>query len=251
MKIYFHKDVPPRVKNLAVKNNWIQFDNSTGPPSDGIVLMLDEGRLAIRDLSEANWNPLCIDFLEPKFLLRLKKVQNETQLIKRAVGFKPQDNILIWDATAGLGRDTMVLIKLGYRVVAVERSAILFELLYDAIERAKQSNELHESLGRLQLLVGDSKILLSQLKEVERPDVIYLDPMYPETKKSSQPKKEMQFLRKLLGPDDNLAKLIETARAVAKKKVILKNSPRANLNLIAKLSPKHSLESKGVRFDIF
>ena len=248
MKIYFREDISERIQKIAVQKDWLPFKTLPEGLTEGFVLMRDEEkRLAILDLSEPSWSPFCIDFLEPQWLLRLKKVQHETQLIKRAIGFKPQDNILIWDATAGLGRDAIVLAHLGYRVIAVERSFILFELLQDAIERAKQSSEFDESLSRLTLVHGDSRDLLSQLKEDERPEVIYLDPMYPATKKTAQPKKEMQILRKLLGPDDNLNELIDVARAIAKKKVILKNSPRASLEL----KPKHSLESKSVRFDVF
>ncbi len=248
MKIYFHDQVPDRIKQLATQNHWILQEDLSKPPDEGFLLLQDEqARLSIRDLSEPAWNPLCIDFLEPQFLLRLKKVEHETQLIKRAIGFKPQDDILIWDATAGLGRDAIVMIQLGYKVVATERSLILFELLFDAVSRASESEEFRESLKRLKLIYGDSRALLSNLKGDEKPDVIYLDPMYPATKKSAQPKKEMQILRRLLGPDDNLQELIEVARSIANKKVILKNSPRAEFSL----KPKHSLESKSVRFDVF
>ena len=71
--------------------------------------------------------------------------------------------------------------------------------------------------------------------------------MYPDLNKSSQPKKEMQILRKLLGSDDNVDELLAIARVVAKKKVILKNNPRTKLIL----KPKHSLKSKSVRFDVY
>ncbi len=136
---------------------------------------------------------------------------------------------------------------LGYRVVAAERSVILFELLFDAYERAQHSNELKDTLLRLTLMCGDSKMLLAELNDRDRPEVVYLDPMYPITKKSAQPKKEMQILRKLIGPDDNLAELFAVAKSIATKKLILKNNPRTAIEF----KPKHSVESKNVRFDVF
>lgn len=244
MKIYFAEDVSSRIKAMAHKNHWEPLQDHL---NEGFALTLDKSRLSISDLSEPSWSPFCIDFLEPQWLLRLKKVQHETQLIKRAIGFKPQDNILIWDATAGLGRDAIIMAHLGYRVIAAERSLILFELLNDAFERAKNSEDLKESLTRLTLIHGDSKSLLIELNDNELPEVIYLDPMYPLSKKSAQPKKEMQILRKLLGPDDNLVELFEIAKKKAKNKLILKNNPRT----VIEQKPKHSLESKSVRFDVF
>ncbi len=244
MKIYYRDSVPIRIKKRAQENDWLPYEEGL---AEGFIFTSVDSKLAILDLDEPTWTPFYIDFLEPQWLLRLKKVQHETQLIKRAIGFKPRDNILIWDATAGLGRDAIIMAHLGYRVIAVERSLVLFELLNDAFERAKGSDDLRESLSRLELLHGDSKILLTTLSEAARPEVIYLDPMYPASKKTAQPKKEMQILRKLLGPDDNLAELFEIAKKIATKKVLLKNNPRTQLDL----EPKHSLESKSVRFDVF
>ncbi len=247
MKIFYHIDVATRVKEVAKVNGWMQVNDLNATGGEGFLLSLEDGRLAISDLSEKSWKPLCIDFLDPQFLLRLKKVEHETQLIKRAIGHKPQEDIGIWDATAGLGRDAMVLAKLGYRVTTVERSPVLHELLFDAFERARESEDLKESISRLKLLSGDSKQLLADLDENLRPDIIYLDPMYPEAKKSAQPKKEMQLLRKLLGPDNNLSELLQVSRSIAKKKVIVKNSPFADLKLV----PKYSLNSKSVRLDVY
>jgi 16S rRNA (guanine1516-N2)-methyltransferase len=247
MKIFFQDRPSQSLKKVAQVNSWIEFD-SGGLPTEGFFLKYDEeARLGLQDLSEPSWSPLTIDFLEGQWLKRLQKAQHETQLIKRAIGFKPQDNILIWDATAGLGRDAIVLAHLGYKVVAAERSVVLFELLKDAVDRAQKSPELSDTLSRLTLICGDSKALLAGLKVTERPDVIYLDPMYPASKKSAQPKKEMQILRKLIGPDDNLLELFKVAKGVAQKKLILKNNPRTTIDL----KPKHSLESKSVRFDVF
>jgi 16S rRNA (guanine1516-N2)-methyltransferase len=241
MNIYYDESISIELRAIAEKNNWQVFTNQT----DGMLLTLYNEQLAVKDLSEPKWTPLSIDFLEPLWLKRFQKVHNETQLIKRAIGMPPSENILVWDATAGLGRDAMVLASLGYRVISVERSAAVYSLLKDAYERALHSEELKEILPRLTFIFGDSKELLENLTEVERPEIIYLDPMYPTSKKSAQPRKEMQILRKILGSDENLKELLAIAKKTATKKVIVKNNPRAGEK------PKHSLESKSVRLDIF
>ncbi len=243
VKIYFDPSLPAELKANSIHNHWPEWTNQ----SEGMVVTLYNEQLAVRDLSEPQWTPLSIDFLEPQWLRRFQKVHNETQLIKRAIGISPKENIQVWDATAGLGRDAMVLASLGYRVISVERSEIVYLMLKDAYRRALDSSELKETLSRLNFVFGDSKKLLGQLAANERPEVIYLDPMYPSSKKSAQPKKEMQILRKILGSDENLKELLAIAKKTAIKKVIVKNSPRADFDEV----PKHSLESKSVRFDIF
>ncbi|MFO1350284.1 MAG: class I SAM-dependent methyltransferase [Gammaproteobacteria bacterium] len=45
------------------------------------------------------------------------------------------------------------------------------------------------------------------LAEGDFPEVIYLDPMYPERSKAALVKKESRVLRELVGPDDDAARL--------------------------------------------
>jgi len=251
MNVYFDPSVPEHIKKIAVLHNWIPLPDKPAcvqiGEQTGVLLTVDDEMFVVKDLDHKAWGTLRIDFLEPQWLRRLKKVQHETQLIKRAVGIRPGQEILIWDATAGLGRDALLLASLGYRVIATERSPIIFELLREAYDRGRQSPDLKEILSRLQFVFGDSKELLPKLRESERPDVIYLDPMYPASKKSAQPRKDMQILRKVLGPDNNLDELFEIAQRTTQRKVILKSSPRTAL----RFNPKYSIESKSVRFDVY
>ena len=243
-QIYFDESVSDRIKQIAKREDWLPASQES---SQGFLLTVQNSKLSLVDLSDLKMSSFTIDFLEPQFLLRLEKAKHETQLLKRAIGISPSSEVVVWDATAGLGRDAIVLAQLGYKVIAVERSRLLFELLDDGVNRLRTSKRFIECASRLEVIFGDSKQLLTQLSVAEFPDVIYLDPMYPLVKKSARPKKEMQFLRKILGPDDNLNELISISRTRAKKKVIVKNSPRTNLGL----KPQYQIESKSVKFDIF
>ena len=105
------------------------------------------------------------------------------------------------DATAGLGRDGFILAHLGCLVHMLERSPILAAMIKDGLERAKHKAETAEAANRILITQTDSIQFLKKLAEQDRPDIIYIDPMYPERLKSSLVKKEMRFLLECLGDD--------------------------------------------------
>ena len=152
------------------------------------------------------------------------------------------------DATAGLGGDTAVLAALERRVLAIECSKILVQLLEDARARV-QKPELQE---RIHLVHGDSIQLLRALpKEFRNPAAIILDPMYPpRRRRSALPPKGMQALRLLHagqpeGPPDELLK---AAFEAAPQRVLLKRPPEASLEE-GRQAPTFSVGTKLVRWD--
>jgi 16S rRNA (guanine1516-N2)-methyltransferase len=80
-----------------------------------------------------------------------------------------------------------------------------------------------------------------------RPDVVYLDPMFPARSKSAAVKKEMQYMQALLEDEDPLP-LFEAALACATKRVVIKRPIHAP-DVAAK--PNHRFEGKTVRFDVY
>src|SRR5690606_5526316 len=106
----------------------------------------------------------------------------------------PHDHYKILDATAGWGRDSFILASLGFEVTMIERSPIVAVLLKDALKRAANN----EACKRMHLIQDDAVHYLQPLAEKNRPDVIYLDPMFPARKKSALVKKEMALLQTLL-----------------------------------------------------
>ncbi|MCG3182285.1 MAG: Ribosomal RNA small subunit methyltransferase J [Planctomycetes bacterium] len=204
-------------------------------PHAYFVLEHAHGRLQLRDTRQGAPGPLCVDF-DSVDAERRRDAGRQLPLA-RAVGVKGDARPRVLDATAGLGRDAYTLAALGCEVTAVERSPLIAALLRDGLERAA---------CELRLVVGDACDYMAGLDESERPDVVYLDPMFPERRKSAAVKKEMRYMQELLGPDDADA-LFAAALKCAKQRVVVKRP--AHAPQLAK--PNHTLEGKTVRFDVY
>jgi 16S rRNA (guanine1516-N2)-methyltransferase len=101
----------------------------------------------------------------------------------------------------------------------------------------------------MQLVHADSKIYFQQPAEADRPDVVYLDPMYPHRSKSALVKKEMRYARAIVGDDEEAPALLATALKTAKERVVVKR-PRSAKPL-AGPKPTVAIESKNTRYDIY
>lgn len=170
--------------------------------------------------------------------------------LARAVGLKQGSRPTVIDACAGFGQDGFMLAALGCRVLMLERSPILFALLHDGLERAMRDPQLATWLPeRLRLIRTDARDYLAELSEDQRPEVVYLDPMYPARDKSALVKKEMRVLRAVVGDDDDAAELLETALRAARRRVTVKRPRLAPV--IEGLAPSWSLPGRSSRFDVY
>ena len=222
----------------------------TRPPAAGYYLCLGAEGLELRQVGDGNSGPVRIDFTAGAMGHRLRFGGGRGQTLARAAGLKPGFNPDIWDATAGLGRDGFVLASLGCRVTLCERSPVLAALLADGLQRAA----LHPEAGtwvdeRLRLVHADAVAALSGLAPAERPDVVYLDPMYPAGKANVLVKKEMRALQQILGPDSDSQTLLETALQAARRRVVVKRPARAAP--LAGRKPSASVASKKTRYDLY
>ena len=205
--------------------------------------------IELRDRAAGGERPLRVDFVTGATAFRKRSANRRQQLIARAVGL-PKGTCKLFDATTGLGRDAFLFACLGYTVTAVERSPILTALLRDGLARAAESNVmgLRAIIDRIALLQGDSCDVLHNLRHEAKPDVVYIDPMYPSSRKSALAKKEMRVCRRLVGDDDDATALLAVARTVANRRVVVKRHRHA-----APLAPDASVTYKGtiVRYDAY
>jgi len=211
------------------------------------VLTVSEERIELLP-THTKTKPICANFLNPAYQKRLSRASVKNELIAKAVGVGKIKNLNIIDATAGLGEDSFLLAKLGCHVLCLERSNIIAALLQDGIQRFVQNYPL--STIHCSLIHADAILYLHQLTEIEYPDVIYLDPMFPDRQKSAFVKKKMRILRDIVGYDLDAAELLLIALKKAKQRVVIKR-PRLAPNIEIYKSPDWALTGKSSRFDVY
>lgn len=162
--------------------------------------------------------------------------------VKIAAGAAP----LAVDATAGLGEDSFLLAAAGFEVLLFERDPVIAALLSDALERARRAPATAEIAARMTLAGSDSTEGLCHLDRA--PDVVYLDPMFPERRKSAAVKKKFQFLHHLERPCDDADALMDAALAAHPKKIVVKRPVKGPH--LAGVKPGYSLAGKAVRYDV-
>ena len=222
---------------------------------DDFALVLDRDGLALHAIdSQGNNLSIRADFHGATTTYRRKQGGGKSQMIAKAVGVKSGVYPNVLDATAGLGRDAFVLASLGCRVTLLERVSFIHALLEDALVQAQrfavnEDPDLLKILDRMHLVQADARDYMSSYPEVEHPDVVYLDPMFPQRAKSALVKKEMQVLHQLLGTDDNADALLEASLKIARSRVVVKRPRIAS----ALSGPKSSyqLEGKRNRYDVY
>ncbi|MCI0364462.1 MAG: class I SAM-dependent methyltransferase [Phycisphaerales bacterium] len=208
-----------------------------------LALVMTDDRLELRDLASRSDKGLFAD------LASLHRAGSRARLSRkqplgRAIGAKAET---VLDATAGLGHDSMLLALMGYRVVAVERSAVLFALLRDGLRRALHDPTLKPKLqDHLQIVHGDARDILRAGRM--HPDAIYIDPMFPPKRKASAlAKKGVRMIRQMVGDDPDAADLVNLARQHAKRVVVKRP------NHAGPLAGKPSINYAGklVRYDVY
>lgn len=181
-----------------------------------------------------------------RMLSRVKESNLHGELLVKAAKIKnPGHNLTAVDATAGLGDDSLLLAAAGFSVKMYERNPVIFELLCDTLRRAAQIPELTEIVSRMEVFNTDS---IGAIKELEEsPDIILLDPMFPQRQKSSLVKKKLQMIQKLEIPCTDEEELFDVAVNTGAKKLIIKRPPKGPY--LAGIKPDYSVKGKAVRFD--
>ena len=186
-------------------------------------------------------------FIEGPILHRLKYGKGRGQNLAKAVGFKFNKNRTIIDATAGLGYDAFILASLGANVTLIERSEKIHSLLRDGISEAKlHGGEISKIVNRMNLLFGDSKDILPRIG----PEVILIDTMYKERKKTALVKNNMRLVREVVGSDPDYVDLINVALKNASKRVVIKQ-PRYAETLDNIKGCSHQILGKTIRYDVY
>lgn len=179
----------------------------------------------------------------------------------------PSDAPIAIDATAGLGQDSFLLAAAGFSVYMFEQDPIIAALLEDALDRAKSDPVLANFVERMHLFAEDSISALQRLGTslsrdeqmpqtsdsqpylTVKPDVIYLDPMFPERTKSAAVKKKFQLLHHLEHPCENEEELLGAAMNIQPRKIVVKRMAKGPF--LAGKKPSYSIKGKSIRYDCY
>ncbi len=217
---------------------------SSTPPASGLYLAAEEQGIVLQRVGDKG--SVWVDFTAGA--AQHRRLHGGGELLAKAVGRSKQP--AVWDATGGLGRDSFVLAGLGLNVHIFERHPAVYCLLADGLARALLHPSTADAASRLTLHNADAAEYMPQLTaEIGRPQVVYLDPMYPERRKSAAVKKEMAFFHELVGTAQNDAALLDTALATATARVVVKR-PRLG-DFLCGRKPDYQYTGKSTRFDVY
>ena len=217
-------------------------------PENPMALALTPAHLELRKRDEPKLGGIYVDFVEGAMAHRRKFGGGRGEAVAKAVGVKGSYLPDVVDATAGLGRDAFVLASVGCRVRMLERNPVVAALLDDGLRRGYEDAEIGPWLReRLTLIHASSLTALTDI--TPRPQVVYLDPMFPHKQKSALVKKEMRVFQSLVGPDEDADGLLEPARQLATKRVVVKRPDYAPP--LADVATLNAVVTKGHRFDIY
>ena len=177
------------LKKLPLPEGWsLQEKNQTG-----ICFTTDKGQ------------DFRLDFTSQKAL-------SHKQPLAKAVGFKGKP-LKILDLTAGWAKEAFLLAKAGCQVRAVESHPFVFYFVQASLLQKKIS------LSNLKFTLDNSFNYLKTIKETDKPDVIYMDPMF---QKKSLSQKPLLILKQLVGETKDKETLFQQALTKAKKRVVVK-----------------------------
>ncbi|MDE9442709.1 16S rRNA (guanine(1516)-N(2))-methyltransferase RsmJ [Xenorhabdus bovienii] len=230
------------LSQLAERWNLVHDEDSV------MALVLTPERLELRKLDEPKLSGIYVDFVAGTMAHRRRFGGGRGEAVAKAVGIKKGYLPTVVDATAGLGRDAFVLASIGCQVRMLERHPVVAALLDDGLQRGYQNEEIGSWLKERMTLIHTSSI--TALTDITPPpDVVYLDPMYPHRQKSALVKKEMRVFQSLVGADEDADGLLEPARALAKRRVVVKRPDYAEP--LAGVKASATITTKNHRFDIY
>ena len=190
---------------------------------------------------------LKIDFDKNKIDYQRKGISKK-DLLARAVGIK-STGLRVLDLTAGLAIDAVHLARLGCQVTSLERNPQVFLLLQEAWAKTERSE-----IKSIRFIHADAQKYLFECAEKVKDDfdVIYYDPMYPEKKKKSLPRKEMQVFRDWVGDDLDADEVIEVGLKSLIRRFVIKRPLKSPLHKTsAEGFHAHLLKGTTVQYQIY
>lgn len=200
-------------------------------------LTLTDGKLSLRGDFSGMARRLKANNLRQEMLVRAARIR------------RPERRPVAVDATAGLGEDSLLLAAAGFTVELYEYNPVIAALLADALKRARGDGNtvLASAAAEMHLHEEDSAAVLR--KGSLHPELVLLDPMFPERKKSALIGKKFQLLQQLERPCSEEEELLQAAEAAHPWKIVIKRPLKGPF--LAGRKPEYSISGKAVRYDCF
>lgn len=211
--------------NITAEDFYLQAD------ADGLALV-EKGRILRGDFTKM-LSRLIPNNLNRELLVKASKLKN-VQGCPTAV-----------DATAGLGEDAFLLAAAGFHVQLYERNPVISVLLFDALKRGMENPELASVIGRMELHMEDSIAMLPKL--TTSPDIVVLDPMFPNRQKSGLIKKKFQLLQQLEQPCSEEEALLHAAISCCPRRIVIKRPLKGPC--LAGVKPSYTIKGNAIRYD--
>lgn len=237
----------------------LYYTNTSCLEDDDLKTYLKSKNLHLKEVYEMSGPYLFINYIGP----RQFKISLEDPAINHSFTIHPYDTLNFWkvsdpggsgplrkalkltqnskeeiaDFTAGFLKDCIYIWRINGRISAYERNPYLFHILEDGLRREP---------------LQDFKLNFGNPVEVSREKYkkVYMDPMYPKVKRQkSKAKKEMEFLKRLCGKDEDEKSLIEFAVKSGAEKVVLKRPEHAEIYFEKDL--KGQIKGKNIRYDLY
>lgn len=180
---------------------------------------------------------IVVDFTSKKLQFRSRSHIN-AELVNKAILGKKKQATSVLDCTAGFGKDAYLMSLTGSKISACESNLLMYALLKDGFNRAHIDHIILNHMDAIHAI------------EQTDCEVIYLDPMYPESKKSAKNNKDMTFLQRFVGHQQNMAEnLFAKARQSSAQKIVIKRPIKSDH--VFNQKPTSQITGKAVRFDIY
>ncbi len=218
-----------------------------GGAEDGMLLRFSPERTEL--LLPGCRKPFFLDFKSRELIWRALHSGRHSEAVCRAV-MGGMESPTVFDATAGLGRDSFVLQCAGAKVTMFERNSVVWALLFDALRRARDDLAFLESLPNgLPVLAPLGE--LSSRPELGRADSVYYDPMFPKRRKNALVRIEMRVLQALAGEDRDSGEVLPKLLCRAVRRVVVKRPSGAERVFAGGAAPSGSADGWACRYDIY
>ncbi len=216
---------------------------------DMLLLRLNSERLELcrtgdPGLTGAVW----VDFVRGRLGYRRRKPGR--QMLLRAAGIGKYGTPLVYDATGGLGGDAFLMAAAGCQVHVFERNPVVAALLEDGLRRAMADPVVGRICDRIILYQEEFTAAIQQHRNgQDRPQVVYLDPMFPARTKSARVKKGLQLLQLVAGDPGDTGRLLQDALDTATRRVVVKRPKKGPF--LDNRTPSFSMTGRTTRFDVY